>query len=1422
MTEGSTPALQASPTVTKIYGLLKERYAEPTNVQLDKTIFVSSIAALDGESCIWCQHPRIAGELLRLLSFPSNDATLWFRTRTTESLASCAACMQSYYEMRPVLSKEFGQLYEGGTLSLFWSKVDEFDAQRIGAPLGRFISGEVDHKSSPVLFALYELLLYPRHLQDPMLHEKFARVLGTLVEARKMIKVTRILPGLLTCLFDGEDEVWKWANSVLSKEDDAINRVGDFIEGSFDLVAILRKALRRGTDRQRLSLLIRWLPVKICNDYFTNHLAPALLSALDEDCSAYTSLNILLERVCPAPVVTGEFWKSFLTSVISSQPLSVLEGDYRWITAFGRWCKGANDCQSLFKGLLEVLECRSRSVSTPRERLILAIMLAALVSMDGIAPLMVMVPRMGLRMLQFLFEIVEYCTGGGLAEPIDSIPSLAKAICAIDLATLEAPPQEAKMMYVALEKMLETASFPLQNSLCEQLSCLLLERPRELWRRYGRVRPEMAKSICAHLHSIDCCASGTLDLLFALATSISWSLDARRLGEMFMSHPAKFISSYSAAIADTFATDPHQLAPLILLNREVIQRCLFTSEGTILDMFPDKLDVLQSLVNAVLLLCKTLLGGKARGGMTMAAKSTLDSLVHFIRRLLRIDASIHLNELGKEPLLWMIEELLEHYLTASKDDDLVDRITNLLELATDRRLKLTHGAQNSLGALFISLRGISCHARDRLDRSIKKYEEQVSNALPRPPLLAKKNPPTAVASPRAPPTTAVRRPAVIEIDDAFEERLLVSMQEASERRKERSLPISLRSNLISLALPGRTSSKLEQLKAEVVRDAIPVIGPTARKRPSAHVSLGGAVKLERLDDQASSASESESKEDDFMALRGKFGHASVSNSAGSGGGNVFPAMVAHSTEPFVSSARSVKLIDVTDAASGVPSRSNLRGARDEDRNVSSGAPPDEATLIRRFHQRILNFNLCQDAEEALTTEETLLTVPSRFSAPSEYISIFEPLLFTECRAQLLASAEEAATEEVRSVRIVAVTKVDKCHEVQVQGEPGAEAEGTSSSGEYRPSFRLGDQDYLLVQFDDILGAEDTTAAPDRASLAVRLPAVVVQVTFRGGASESTLRLIIPPDRPALQLKLREGSHLDFVRIGNVITNFREYMALHSIRTIALAPLILNPNLPAPMDADTTSDLNDLMANLHLNRSQARAIQAVLSHRSPITLIQGPPGTGKTRTIEGLLGTLVGRRLSRERKKILICAPSNAAIDEIVRRIRHGLCDAQGHGFSVQIIRVGAIDMISEDIRELTIENQVDRRVQHSMEASAELLGEQRRRCDELRRSLDSVERTGQGEGKVRALKTALWEAKEALRKNTKFIEDTRATVRQKILGEAQIICCTLSSSGHDMLARLDFDTVILDEACQAVELSCLIPLQRNIHRCVLVGGRDFV
>ena len=90
------------------------------------------------------------------------------------------------------------------------------------------------------------------------------------------------------------------------------------------------------------------------------------------------------------------------------------------------------------------------------------------------------------------------------------------------------------------------------------------------------------------------------------------------------------------------------------------------------------------------------------------------------------------------------------------------------------------------------------------------------------------------------------------------------------------------------------------------------------------------------------------------------------------------------------------------------------------------------------------------------------------------------------------------------------------------------------------------------------------------------------------------------------------------------------------------------------------------------------------------LLQGPPGTGKTSTVIGII-SVVRKLLANEWKasdevkmweepkkiKIMVCAPSNKAVDEIVvRLLTKGLINGNGSFTPLhpkQLLRMGVID-----------------------------------------------------------------------------------------------------------------------------------------------------
>jgi senataxin len=80
--------------------------------------------------------------------------------------------------------------------------------------------------------------------------------------------------------------------------------------------------------------------------------------------------------------------------------------------------------------------------------------------------------------------------------------------------------------------------------------------------------------------------------------------------------------------------------------------------------------------------------------------------------------------------------------------------------------------------------------------------------------------------------------------------------------------------------------------------------------------------------------------------------------------------------------------------------------------------------------------------------------------------------------------------------------------------------------------------------------------------------------------------------------------------------------------------------------------------------------------------------------------------------------------------------------------------------------------------------------------------------------------KDKAQQSRRAMDAEQRKMRLRILSEADVICSTLSGAGHDYMSQLpfDFETVIIDEAAQSIELSSLIPLKYGCTKCILVGG----
>lgn len=212
------------------------------------------------------------------------------------------------------------------------------------------------------------------------------------------------------------------------------------------------------------------------------------------------------------------------------------------------------------------------------------------------------------------------------------------------------------------------------------------------------------------------------------------------------------------------------------------------------------------------------------------------------------------------------------------------------------------------------------------------------------------------------------------------------------------------------------------------------------------------------------------------------------------------------------------------------------------------------------------------------------------------------------------------------------------------------------------------------------------------------------------------------------------------------------------------------------------------------------------------------------------------------KKLLVCAPSNAAVDELVLRLKQGAKSLSGNHQKINVVRLGRSDAINAAVRDVTLEELVtcrmkDEKVHDNAHAEIDKIhaeaGRIKEKVDDLWVKVtvarDSGDKAEMGKyqrdldhwKRLQAqIGAKIDEHKSSGKTAAREVDLKRLQFQKEILGTAHVLCATLSGSGHDLFKSLndvDFETVIIDEAAQCVELSALIPLKYGGVKCILVG-----
>ncbi|KAI3764060.1 hypothetical protein L2E82_14060 [Cichorium intybus] len=384
----------------------------------------------------------------------------------------------------------------------------------------------------------------------------------------------------------------------------------------------------------------------------------------------------------------------------------------------------------------------------------------------------------------------------------------------------------------------------------------------------------------------------------------------------------------------------------------------------------------------------------------------------------------------------------------------------------------------------------------------------------------------------------------------------------------------------------------------------------------------------------------------------------------------------------------------------------------------------------------------------------------------QFVSKMNPLIDMEKEAEISASMSSGANRNLDSASKRGSTILNlKCMEVQTGLMGKTLLELQSNKGDVLPAHKFGTHDVVVLK-------------PNKADLGS--PALGQGVVYRLKDSSITIAFDDIPEEGL-------NSPLRIEKVANEVTYRRMKDTLIQLSkgiqkgpASDLVPVLFGEKSPTVVKKDVTFT----PFNKNLDHSQKDAIRKALSSKD-MFLLHGPPGTGKTTTVVEIILQEVKRG-----SKILACAASNIAVDNIVERlVPH----------KVKLVRVGHPARLLPQVLDSALDAQV-------------LRGDNSSLANDIRKEMKALN------GKL--LKAKDKNTKREIRKELRILSKEERKRQQlavtDVIKNSSVILTTLTGSLSRKLDGISFDLVIIDEAAQALEIACWIALLKG-SRCILSG-----